>query len=260
MKLFRVFAPRRRVAARALAPSLASAVAFSALLALPLQAQAQAQEDVIRKNLAERLPNLPKIDEVRMSPLPGIWEVRVGTDILYSDADGRYVFTGSLLDTREKVNLTQQRVDKLTAVDFSKLPLKDAVVVRQGNGQRRMAVFADPNCGYCKRLERDLVALKDVTIYNFLFPILGPDSTAKSRAIWCAKDPAKAWRDWMVSNIAPADADPKCDVSALERNLALGRQYRVQGTPAIIFVDGTRAPGALPAAEIEKRLAAAGKG
>ncbi len=258
MKLFRVFAPRRRVAARALAASLASAAAFSALLALPLQAQAQ--EDVIRKNLAERLPNLPKIDEVRMSPLPGIWEVRVGTDILYSDADGRYVFTGSLLDTREKVNLTQQRVDKLTAVDFSKLPLKDAVVVRQGNGQRRMAVFADPNCGYCKRLERDLVALKDVTIYNFLFPILGPDSTAKSRAIWCAKDPAKAWRDWMVSNIAPADADPKCDVSALERNLALGRQYRVQGTPAIIFVDGTRAPGALPAAEIEKRLAAAGKG
>ena len=258
MKPLSTFASRHRMPARALAGRLAAAAAFSALLALPLQAQAQ--EDVIRKNLAERLPNLPKIDEVRMSPLPGIWEVRVGTDILYSDADGRYVFTGSLLDTREKVNLTQQRVDKLTAVDFSKLPLKDAVVVRQGNGQRRMAVFADPNCGYCKRLERDLVALKDVTIYNFLFPILGPDSTAKSRAIWCAKDPAKAWRDWMVSNIAPPEADPKCDVTALERNLALGRQYRVQGTPAVIFTDGTRAPGAVPAAEIEKRLAAAGKG
>ena len=245
--------PRRTT--RALVP--AAAALCAALLLAP---QAWAQEETIRKNLAERLPNLPKIDEVRATPLPGIWEVRVGTDILYADAEGRYVFTGSMLDTREQVNLTQERIDKLTAVDFSKLPLKDAIAVRQGNGQRRIAVFADPNCGYCKRLERDLMALKDVTIYNFVFPILGADSTAKSRGIWCAKDPAKAWRDWMVSNVQPPAADPKCDVAALERNLALGRQYRVQGTPAIIFTDGTRAPGAVPAAEIEKRMAAAGKG
>jgi thiol:disulfide interchange protein DsbC len=227
------------------------------LLGLP---PAAAREETIRRNLTERLPNLPRIDEVRATPVPGIWEVRVGTDILYSDDQGRFVFTGELLDTREQVNLTQERIDKLTAIDFSKLPLKDAIAVRQGNGQRRLAVFVDPNCGYCKRFERDLAGLKDVTIYNFLYPILGRDSTERSRNIWCAKDPAKAWRDWMLSNVSPPAADPKCDASALERNVALGRQHRIQGTPAAIFVDGTRAPGAIPAAEIEKRLTAAGKG
>lgn len=221
-----------------------------------------AQEAAIRKNLPERLPNLPKIEEVTRSPIPGIWEVRIGGDLIYTDDQGQFIITGDLIDTRTRVNLSKERLDKLSAFDFAKLPLKDAITIKQGNGARKLAVFVDPNCGYCKRFERDIAGLKNVTIYTFLYPILGPDSLAKSRDIWCAKDPARAWRDWMLSGTTPVpSAGSRCDASALERNTELGRQHRVQGTPAAVFEDGSRAPGAVPADEVERRLAAAsGKG
>jgi thiol:disulfide interchange protein DsbC len=218
---------------------------------------AQADEAVIRKNLAERLPNLPKIDEVTRTPVAGLWEVRAGTEIFYSDELGQYVFTGELLDTAKRVNLTRERIEKLTAFDVAKLPLKDAITIRQGTGARKVFVFADPNCGYCKRFERDLMAVKNVTVHVYLFPILGPDSTAKSRGIWCAREPAKAWRDWMISGTQPPAVPAQCDTAALERNLELGRRHRVQGTPAVVFEDGSRAPGAIGTAEVEKRLVAA---
>ena len=123
-----------------------------------------------------------------------------------------------------------------------------------------MAVFVDPNCGYCKRFERDVAALKDVTVYAFLYPILGPDSTVKARDIWCSKDPAKAWRGWMIDGTPPTSAAAsKCDSSVLERNTELGKKHRVNGTPAAVFIDGSRVPGAVPGAEIEKQLAATSK-
>ena len=122
-----------------------------------------------------------------------------------------------------------------------------------------MAVFVDPNCGYCKKFERDLVDVKDVTIYTFLYPILGPNSTAKSRDIWCSKDAGKAWRAWMVDGVAPAKSIGNCDVAALERNIEFGKAHRVQGTPAVFFEDGTRVPGAIPLEEVERGLAAATK-
>ena len=238
---------------RALALGLAAAAA--ALAALP----ASADEAAIRKNLAERLPNFPKIDEVSKTPIPGLYEVRMGTEILYSDENGNHLVQGSLIETKSRTDLTQARIDKLTMIDFASLPLKDAVLVKQGTGSRKVVVFADPNCGYCKRIERDLQTLKDVSIYTFLYPILGADSTAKSKDIWCAKDNAKAWRSWMIDNTAPQKAAADCDVAALDRNLKLGQKYRVQGTPAVVFEDGTRAPGAVPAAQIESRIQAAAK-
>lgn len=235
-----------------------SRAAAAALLCLVAVA-AGAQEAVIRKNLAERLPSLPKIDEVTKTPLPGLWEVRIGTDVLYTDERGDHIVQGAIFDTRTRTNLTEERINKLTAIDFASLPLKDAMVVKQGSGARRIAVFADPNCGFCKRFERDLVNVKDVTVYTFLYPILGADSNEKSRAIWCAKDPMKAWRDWMLDGVAPPKVAGKCDDAALARNVALGQKHRVQGTPAIVYEDGTRTPGAVSAAELEKQLAARGK-
>jgi len=231
---------------------------MAALVAGLALSPALAQEALIRKNLPERLPNLPKIDEVTRTPVQGLWEVRAGTEIFYTDDEGHYVFTGELLDTVKRINITRERIDSLTAFDFAKLPLKDAITIRQGKGERRVAVFADPNCGYCKRFERDLAALKNVTVHVFLFPILGADSTAKSRGVWCAADPAKAWRDLMLSNTQPPAAPAQCDVTALQRNLELGRKHRVQGTPAVVFTDGSRAPGAISTSELEKRIAAAG--
>jgi thiol:disulfide interchange protein DsbC len=159
-----------------------------------------AQEAAIRKNLAERLPDLPKIDEVTKTPIPGVYEIRIGTDILYSDEQGEHLIQGRLIETKTRNDLTEARVNKLTAIDFSKLPLKDALVWKQGSGARKLVVFADPNCGYCKKFERDLQQVKDVTVYTFLYPILGSDSSEKSRNIWCAKDSIKVWRDWMIEN------------------------------------------------------------
>lgn len=229
------------------------AAAVLAVASLPLAAQ----EDVIRKNLAERLPQMPKIDEVSKTAIPGVYEVRMGTELLYSDESGNHLIQGSIFDTRSKTNVTDARIQKLTAIDFAALPLKDAMVQKQGNGSRKLAVFADPNCGYCKRFERDLATVKDVTIYTFLYPILGADSDAKAKSIWCAKDAQKTWRSWMLEGATIPKQMGQCDTAAITRNVAFGQKYKLNGTPALVFQDGRRLPGAIPAAELEKQLAEA---
>ncbi|NDY92573.1 DsbC family protein [Ideonella livida] len=244
---------------RRLSPALAlrAPLAVAGLCLAVLATAAHANEEAIRKALTERMPGLPKIDEISKSPIPGLYEVRMGADILYVDETGDHVIEGSIYNTRTRTDLTKARIDKLTAVAFADLPLKDAIVIKQGNGSRRLAVFVDPNCGYCKRLEKDLQALKDVTIYNFVIPILGPDSQAKAKDIWCAKDAGRVWRNWMVEGTVPPRVMDKCDIAAIDRNLEFSRKYRINGTPALIFEDGTRTPGAIPADRIEKQLQAA---
>ena len=223
---------------------------------LLLGASAFAQEAAIRKNLAERLPNLPKIDEVSKTPMPGLYEVRVnGADIFYTDAEGNYLIQGMLIDTKAKVNLTEERVEKLTALPFNELPFKDAFTMVKGNGKRKLAVFEDPNCGYCKKFERDLAKIDNVTVYIFLYPILSKDSADKSKAIWCAKDKVKAFNDWMLKDVPPPSAT--CDSSAVDRNVEFGKKNRITGTPTLFFVDGSRVPGAIPTDRIERQLAEA---
>ena len=213
----------------------------------------QAQEATIRKNLGERIPQLQKIDEISRTPMNGLWEVRVGSEILYTDPEGNFLIQGSLIDSRLKRNLTEERVEKLTAVDFDALPFKDAFTVVRGNGKRKLAVFEDPNCSYCKRFERDLQKIDNVTIHMFLYPILGGDSPDKSRNIWCSKDKGKAWQDQMVRDqAAPAST---CDSTAIARNLEFGKKYKVTGTPTLFFSDGSRVPGAISAPQVEKYLA-----
>ncbi len=214
---------------------------------------AQAQEAAIRKNLTERLPNIPKIDEVSKTPMNGLYEVRMGGDIMYSDAEGNFLIQGNLIDVRQKRNLTEERVDRLSAVPFEQLPLKNAFNQVRGNGKRKLVVFADPNCGYCKRFEKDLQKLDNVTISHVLYPILGEDSKNKSKNIWCAKDKAKAWNDWMINGVTPASAS--CDTAAIEANVEFGKKSRITGTPTLFFADGTRVVGAVPLAQIESQLA-----
>jgi thiol:disulfide interchange protein DsbC len=228
-----------------------AAVALAACL-LPA---AFADDAAIRKNVGERLPDFPKIDEITKTALPGIYEIRIGTDILYTDEQGSYIIEGQLIETKTRVNLTEARIARLTAIDFKTLPLKDAMVWKQGTGERKLVVFADPNCGYCKKFERDLQAVKDVTVYTFLYPILGGDSPDKSKAIWCAKDNTKAWREWMIKGTA-VSGSPECDTSVLQRNVALGHKYRINGTPGLVFEDGKHQAGALDSDHIEKQLVA----
>jgi thiol:disulfide interchange protein DsbC len=219
---------------------------------------AQGHEATIRKNLSERIPQIPKIEEISATPLPGIYELRLSTnEIYYSDAAGNYLIQGSLIDTKSKRNLTEERESKLSAIDFNALPLKDAIVIVNGNGKRKLAVFEDPNCGYCKRFERDLARVDNVTVYLFLLPVLGPGSVEKSRNVWCAKDPVTTWRDLMTRDINPANA--QCNTAAIDRNLDFARKYKITGTPTLIAQDGARVPGAINTAQIEKLLADASK-
>lgn len=213
-----------------------------------------AQEAAIRKQLAERVPKLKPIDEINKTAIPGLYELRVnGSEIYYSDAQGRHIIQGEIIDTHTMRNLTEERVNKITAVKFDELPFKDAFTIVRGDGKRKIAVFEDPNCGYCKRFERDLQKVDNVTVYMFLYPILGADSVEKSKAIWCAKDPAKAWQDYMVRDQA-LPTGTSCDTSALARNAEMGRRHKISGTPTLFFIDGTRAPGALDAKQVEKIL------
>jgi thiol:disulfide interchange protein DsbC len=218
---------------------------------------AMAGEAEIRKNLAARIPQFAKIDEVSKAPIPGLYEVRVnGFEIFYTDEQGNYLLQGNLIDVKARKNLTEARIEKLSEVAFDKLPMQDAFKIVRGNGKRRLAVFEDPNCGYCKQFEHDMKSVDNVTVYLFLYPVLGPDSTVKARDIWCSKDKAKTWGDWMATQVKPASAASGCDVAALQRNLEFGRKYNISGTPTLIFADGSRSPGAMPAAEVEKQLTA----
>ena len=214
---------------------------------------AQAQEAAIRKNLSERLPTIPKIDEISKTPMNGLYEVRMGSDIMYTDAEGNFLIQGNLFDVKQKRNLTEERMDKLSAVPFDQLPLKNAFTQVRGNGKRKLVVFADPNCGFCKRFEKDLQKLDNVTISHVLYPILGEDSRIKSKNIWCAKDKAKVWNDWMVNGVTPAAAN--CDMAGIDANVEFGKKNRITGTPTLFFADGSRVVGAVPLAQIENQLA-----
>jgi len=233
-------------------PFLRSLIAFC--LGATLLHAAFAQEAVIRKNIAERLPAFPKIDEVSKTPIPGLYELRIGTELFYSDERGDHVIEGHLIETKTQTDLTTARIDKLTAIDFASLPLKDAIVWKQGTGARKLVVFADPNCGYCKKFEKEMQQVKDVTVYTFLYPILGGDSPEKSRDIWCAKDNGAVWRDWMIKGTAPARSAPQCDTAVLQRNVTMAKKFRINGTPALVFEDGKRVPGAMAPEQVEKQL------
>ena len=217
---------------------------------------ALAQEAEIRKALAARLPSSAVLDEVTPSPIPGLYEVRSGMSVCYTDQHGDYVVRGEMLDTRTHVNLTEARIAKFSRIDFSTLPLQDAVVSVRGRGTRKLAVFADPECPYCKQLEGMLQERDDITVYTFLTPILGPTSMDKAKAIWCAQDKSAAWGAWMREGKVPA-VRPDCDASALDRNLLLSSRHAIRGTPTLIFQNGTRAGGAPTALHLERKLAEA---
>ena len=225
------------------------------LLAACLLPVAFADEAMIRKNIGERFPEWPKIDEVTKTVIPGMYEIRLGMQIFYTDERGEYLVDGKLVETKTRVDLTEERIQKLTAINFKSLPLQDAMVWKQGTGERKLVVFADPNCGYCKKFERDLQSVKDVTVYTFLYPILGGDSPEKSKAIWCSKNKTAVWRDWMM-NGTPIPQSADCDTSALARNSAFGKAHRINGTPGLIFEDGKHQAGAQDAEHLDKQLSA----
>lgn len=217
---------------------------------------AWAQASAIQLALLASMPDIQKIDSITASPIPGLYEVVSNGSVYYSDSIGKYVLKGNLINLHTKQNLTQQKIEKLNAIDFDSLPLKDAFTVVNGNGSRKIAIFSDPNCPYCKQLERELLGLSDVTVHIFLYPILNQDSKEKAKAIWCAADKRKSWQDWMIRGVQPGV--PACDdFSSVKRNVDFGRSHRMTGIPVVVMADGTQQVGLLKTQKLEAFITSA---
>lgn len=220
-------------------------------------ASAQTIEETIKKTIEPRLGDGTKVIAVTKTPYSGLYEVQVNgggaPDILYTDAKGKYLFIGNVVDVQTYQNYTKDRVDAISAVKFNDLPLDLAFKTVKGNGSRVIAIFEDPNCGYCKKLQETLKGVDNVTVYTFLYNILSPDSVVRSRNVWCSANPSKAWEAWMVDGKATPSAPVSCSAPN-EKVLALGKKLRVSGTPTIFFADGSRIPGAIDAAGLEEKF------
>lgn len=227
---------------------------YLALLAALLISSSVYADPVVKKALEARFPDL-KVEKLTKSGYGGLYEVFAGGEVFYTDEKASFVILGQIVDAKTRENITEARLRKLTAIAFNSLPLDQAIKTVIGNGSRRMAVFSDPYCGYCKRFEPDILALKDVTIYTFLLPIIRQESTPMSKRIWCSADRVKAWQDIMLRNTEPG-SEAGCE-NPIDQVLVLGQMLRITGTPTTIFEDGERVSGALPKDMIEKRLTAA---
>ncbi len=203
----------------------------------------------VQKKFIERFGNMP-VKNVRPTAF-GLFEVQLGNDLIYTDADVNFIFDGHVIDAATRRDLTQARLDELSAVDFKSLPFDLAIKQVRGDGKRQVAIFEDPNCGYCKKLRQNIDDIDNITVYTFMLPILSDDSTQKVKNVWCAKDRGTTWDNWMLMGTTPPKLN--CDVP-IQKMLDLAKSLQVQGTPAIFFADGTRVPGAISKEEFEKRL------
>ena len=214
-------------------------------------AHAQSEQQ-IKTDLQKKLGANAKVKSVTVGPISGIYEVIVGNEVFYTDKNSKYLIQGEIINLDTGKNITEQRQSDLNRIKWADLPQANAIKTVRGNGSRQLAIFSDPNCGYCKRLEKSLQQLDNVTLYTYLIPILSPDSTQKAKQIWCSSDPYKSYTDWMINGISPSG---KGDCATpLDKNLALAKTYGITGTPTLFFTDGSRFPGAVQITDIEKKF------
>jgi thiol:disulfide interchange protein DsbC len=216
-------------------------------------ASAQADEAVIRKALTQQFPGA-QISSVKPTPYSGLFEIYLDDQLVYTDAKAQYVITGDVIDLKNRTNLTQARLNQLQAIKWSELPLANSIKVVKGNGARKLVVFSDVDCPYCRKFEAELSKVDNITVYTFLYPIEGlhPKAIQMSKQIWCAPDRNKAWDAYITRGTVPAN-DGKCD-NPVDETIALGQKLKVSGTPTLFFTNGQRVPGMVPAAQLEKLL------
>ena len=225
---------------------------------LMFAATAQANESVIRKALAQQFPGAT-VSSVKQTPYSGLFEVYLDGQLVYIDAKAQYVFTGDVIDLKNRTNLTQARLNQLQAIKWDSLPLGNALKTVKGNGARKLVLFSDVDCPYCRKFEAELAKVDNITVYTFLYPIEGlhPKAVQASKQIWCAPDRNKAWDDYITRGSVPNN-DGKC-ANPVDAIIALGSQLKVSGTPTLFFANGQRVPGMVPAAQLERLLAANAK-
>lgn len=223
-----------------------------------LASSAQANETVIRKALLQQFPTA-QISSIKKTPYSGLFEVYLDGQLLYADAKAQYIFTGDVIDLKNRRNLTQARLNQLQAVSWDTLPLNNALKTVKGTGARKLVVFSDVDCPYCRKFEEELTKVDNITVYTFLYPIEGlhPKAVQTSKQIWCAPDRNKAWDEYITGGKVPSN-DGKC-ANPIDETIALGLKLKVSGTPTIIFANGQRVPGMVPAAQLERLLTAHAK-
>jgi thiol:disulfide interchange protein DsbC len=214
---------------------------------------AGADEASVRKAFSAKFPKA-QVQSVTKLPYLGLYEIVVEGEVLYADENFEYLIDGSIISIKTMSNLTEQKKRKLSAIPFADLPFEYAFKKVKGNGERKVAVFSDPDCPFCKRVEGDLAKLDNVTIYMFLYPIesLHPNAPDMSKRIWCSADKVKAWDDYLLRGIAPT-ADGSCQ-NPVDRIVEFGRKKGINATPTLVFESGARVPGAISAAQIENYL------
>lgn len=210
------------------------------------------KESAVRRLVTQRLGPKEKITSVVKTPYSNFYEIRVGNDILYADEQVKYLFIGHVQDVTTSFDYTQARIDEINRIKFSDLPLSSAIKIVKGDGSRMLAIFEDPNCGYCKLLESSLQEINNVTVYIFLYSILSEDSITKSIDIWCSKDRVRAWSDWMLNGKITV-SNRSCNVP-YEKIIDFGKRWKVIGTPTIFFADGSRISNAVDAKSLEAKL------
>lgn len=224
------------------------------LIALSVASSTVRANEESVKQVMEAFVGAPAVESVKRTDYDGLYEILLKSgELVYTNEKVDFILDGRVIDTKTRTDITEKRLNQLSAIDFSSLAMEHAIKQVRGNGSRVIATFEDPNCGYCKRLGKDLAQMDDLTIYTFLLPILSEDSTRKSHNIWCAADQGKAWNDWILDGIEPKEAN--CDTTAVDKNIAFAKSHRIQGTPTIFLSDGRRLGGYLPAAQLEQALA-----
>jgi thiol:disulfide interchange protein DsbC len=235
-------------------------LALAALLFAPALTgypTAQANEAVIRKALTQQFPGA-SIISVKPTPYSGLFEVYLDDQLVYTDAKAQYIFDGNVIDLKTRTNLTQARLNQLQAIKWDSLPFANAIKTVKGTGARKLVVFSDVDCPYCRKFETELDKVDNITVYTFLYPIEGlhPKAVQMSKQIWCAPDRNKAWNDYITNKTVPNN-DGKCS-NPVDATIALGAKLKVSGTPTLFFTNGQRVPGMVPAAQLEKLLADSG--
>jgi len=205
--------------------------------------------ETVKERFTQRFPNLPVL-VVRRTPY-GLFEIQTGGGFIYTDDKVTWVMEGPLIDAMTRRDVTRERQEQLSAISFDQLPLELAIKHVNGDGSRKIAIFEDPNCGYCKQLRKTLASIDNLTIYTFVYPILSADSKEKARNVWCAQDRSVAWDDWMLRGTAPVTA--QCE-TPVDQVLALGHQLMVRGTPTLFFANGARVSGALSLEQLNNHL------
>lgn len=225
---------------------------------LMVAATAQANEPVIRKALGQQFPQA-EISSIKKTPYSGLFEVYLDGQLVYVDAKAQYIFAGDVIDLKSRSNLTQARLNELQAVDWKTLPLANALKTVKGSGARKLVVFSDVDCPYCRKFEAELAKVDNITVYTFLYPIEGlhPKAVQMSKQIWCAPDRNQAWNDYITGGVVPKN-DGQC-ANPVEATIALGSKLKISGTPTLIFANGQRVPGMVPSAQLERLLAANAK-